>query len=1005
MKSRARDILFRTIRGRLWLLLLAVFLPVFLVQTYFYADQFQKMHERELQTNFEIARVTSKAFCLFIEDILHQEIGIAVAATASPPILPKNFQKLLLETAEACYAVRSYSWLSPAGRALVSSNPSSSDANHADRDYFRQIHSGNEWAVSNLFVEPLTNTPVFVIARRIRDLSGNLLGIVAAEINADDLDHVLAIDRSRQGGVYIIDRNGVLVYRNPRGRQAWVDRNWMKSLPFIREALEGAEAAGTGTPPFEKSSRIMATVPVSMVGWAAGACIDEEEVTGPILHALSWHAFLFLLVTLCSFLFAFGLASSITSPLKRLRWSALAFGRGEFTTQAITAGPTEIQELGRTLNRMAERLRSAVEEARGLAATAEENRKSLESSEELFRLTFDQAPIGAAIVGSDFCFHRVNAQLCRVLGYSAAELRSLTFSEITHPDDAPGTVEQSCRVLSGELEIYQSHTRLAHKNGGTVWVRLSVHRLHGTNGEPIALLPMVEDITEKRRAEDELRSANERVRDIMESITDAFISIDRQWRYTYVNPAAEKYLRMDRADLIGKDIRAVHPQPEEDLGLYKRAMSELVPVSFESHHASLDVWVEVRAYPTTEGLSIYFRDITQRKQMEEVLKKSRETLSSILRAAPIGIGLVKERTFQWVNEQFSVITGYTREELVGQSAMVLYAKKREFERVGILMYRDQCRLGVGSVETEWLKRDGEKVAILLNSAAIDSMDIDAGVVFTASDITEQRRIEEEVIRSRNELEYRVRERTAELERANYELRQIPAKLISAQEDERKRIGGELHDSIGQTLAALKYWVEMILIERERGNLDEGMKRLEQFVSTLQRSIDETRAIYMGLRPTMLESMGILATLQWLRREFLKLYPNQYIEMEQDVEEEEIPSTLKVVIFRITQEALNNISRHSHAEWVDVSLVKRGSVIELTIADDGTGFDVEVVLSQAHGRSLGLTGMKERAEIVGGMFSITSVAGEGTTIRASWPVYDFDLQCAAGVDVFGLDHRR
>jgi signal transduction histidine kinase len=211
---------------------------------------------------------------------------------------------------------------------------------------------------------------------------------------------------------------------------------------------------------------------------------------------------------------------------------------------------------------------------------------------------------------------------------------------------------------------------------------------------------------------------------------------------------------------------------------------------------------------------------------------------------------------------------------------------------------------------------------------------------------------------------------------------IPSRLIAAQEKERKRIGGELHDSIGQTLAALKYWVEMILLERDQGKFELALSRLEQFVPSLQRSIEETRAIYMGLRPTMLETLGVISTLTWFCREFQRIYPAHHIELSIGLAEDDIPEPLKIVIFRITQEALNNIAKHSRAEWVDITLGKGGTGIELSVADDGAGFGETG--PQAEGRTLGLTGMRERAEATGGTLSIRSKPGEGTTIQCIWP---------------------
>ncbi len=256
------------------------------------------------------------------------------------------------------------------------------------------------------------------------------------------------------------------------------------------------------------------------------------------------------------------------------------------------------------------------------------------------------------------------------------------------------------------------------------------------------------------------------------------------------------------------------------------------------------------------------------------------------------------------------------------------------------------------------------------------------------DISERRRMEEDLRKTSGELEVRVRNRTEELEKANKELRQIPSRLIAAQEEERRRIGSELHDSLAQTLAALKYWVEMIILLKNSGNREDALDRLEQFIPIIQRSIEETRAIYMGLKPTVLEEFGIVATLRWCCREFQDLYPAPHVELETVVDEEDIPAPLKTVIFRIAQEGLSNIARHSKAEWVDIRLVRKDHDIELTIADDGIGFDPAAVLHHAFARSIGLTGMRERTELMGGTFSIESGPGEGTTLKAGWPLkYD------------------
>lgn len=141
---------------------------------------------------------------------------------------------------------------------------------------------------------------------------------------------------------------------------------------------------------------------------------------------------------------------------------------------------------------------------------------------------------------------------------------------------------------------------------------------------------------------------------------------------------------------------------------------------------------------------------------------------------------------------------------------------------------------------------------------------------------------------------------------------------------------------------------------------------------------------MDLRPSVLDDLGILATIGWFTREFQKVYSHISIEKEIHLLEDQVPDPLKIVLFRVIQEAMNNIAKYSKADLVHLSLQKTDGTIELAIQDNGQGFNLMEVLSvEGSKRGLGLTSMRERTELSGGSFVVESTRGRGTVIKAIW----------------------
>jgi PAS domain S-box-containing protein len=685
----------------------------------------------------------------------------------------------------------------------------------------------------------------------------------------------------------------------------------------------------------------------------------------------------------------------------------------------------------RIVNIEAQRLLSRQECRAAVVDITQRNRaeETVRVSEIRYRRLFETAHDGVLLL--DPVTRKItdaNPFMTQLLGYSHDQLVGKELFEIglLKDESASRTMFQALKKSHG---VRYENLPLESREGRHQEVEV-VANLYQENGRSV-IQCNIRDITERKQTE----LALIRLASIVESSDDAIIGLELTGRVHSWNTGAQKIFGYSAREMLGTSMLRLIPakrrnEEQKILAQIKRGRSVQHFETLRQTKTGRVINVSITASPIKDargriiGVSKVARDITARKQAEEILRRNEALFSALVAQAPVGVYVVDAAfRLQQLNPTAQVVFKKVH-PLIGRdfSEIIRIVWPDRVANQIVKRFRHTLQTGQSFQSPEFTARRRDLGVSETYEWQIQRVTLPAGelgVVCFFSNLTARKhaedaqrrldvlsasnqKLEQEIVRRRTveeslrKSEQHQRRLLAQSHQMQEKLRQLSRKVLWAQEEERKRISRELHDVIAQTLTGIN--VRLATLKRGVGvNTKDFDRHLAQTQKLVEKSVDIVHQFARELRPAVLDDLGLIPALH----SFLKNFTAQtgirtHLTAFAGIEQLEI--TKRTVLFRVAQEALTNVARHAQVSRVEVSIQKLAAGICLKVKDAGRAFDVEHALRINRGKRLGLLGMRERLEMVGGQFEIVSAPGHGTTVTAQIPFGKFRARGGGGAGV-------
>lgn len=635
-----------------------------------------------------------------------------------------------------------------------------------------------------------------------------------------------------------------------------------------------------------------------------------------------------------------------------------------------------------------------------------------------------------AIIGGDLnsIITSWNAGAEKLFGYSPAEMVGASILRLIPSERQHEEAQIMSRIRKGESVEHFETVRIA-KDGRRLEMSVTISPVRYADGKIVGASKVARDITDQKLAAEKVRVSEVRYRRLFEAAHDGVLLLDPATRkITDANPFMTKLLGYPHSQLVGKELFEIGLLRDEaaSQAMFRKLTrkhevryEDLPLVSRDGRHQEVEVVANLYQENDQSVIQCNIRNITERKRIEHALVASEARYRNLFDSIDEGfcvIDLIYDRNGRCIDYRFSEINPAFNRQIGRNDA---FGKRiREIapglEKLWFEAYGKVAETGRAvrfSNEAKALKRWFDVYAFRVGGAGSRKV----AVLFR--DITARKRIELALVTARTQLadhaeqlENMVATRTAQLVATNRrletsvktirkaqeeyrtlllesrvmqeKLRQLTRQIISAQEEERKKISRELHDDVVQTLVGIN--VELsALVHNNSGGVRTMKDKIAHTQRLVEKSVDSVHRFARELRPTVLDDLGLIPALHAFcnglaERKKLKIKMTAFGGVEA------LASDKRTTLFRVAQEALTNIARHARATQVVLNITKVPGAIRMEIGDNGQSFAVEKVLQAKNPKRLGLVGMKERIEMVGGSLTIESIPGRGTTVRADIP---------------------